>query len=52
MDASETAPQVIEPVSPIDALPILMAYAEAEGDISELLTDEQINRLTQEVCDN
>jgi len=48
----EETPEVVEPVSPLDALPILMAYAEAEGDISELLTDEQINRLTQEVCDN
>lgn len=41
-----------EPTSTLDALAVLMQYAEAEGDISSLLTDEAIARLTAEVCEN
>lgn len=40
-----------EPVGALSALEVLMAYAEAEGDISEFLTDDQLAKLGQEVCD-
>lgn len=37
---------------PPEALALLMSFAQRDGDISDLLTSEQIAKLTQEVCDN
>lgn len=47
-DIEEEAPR---PNTALEALPILLAYAERQGDISALLEDSQIAELTAQVCD-
>lgn len=39
------------PVSTLSAMETLIAYAEAQGDISQFLTDTQIAALTDQVCE-
>lgn len=48
MEAEELAP---EPEQALDPLQVLMLFAQEQGDISSLLTDEQITRLSSDVCD-
>lgn len=40
---------VVEPTRPLAAIEILLQFADAEGDISQYLSDDQINRITDEV---
>lgn len=40
-----------ESVGTLDAIELLMAYAEADGDISGSLTDDQITRIGEDVCE-
>jgi len=42
----------LEAVSTLDALAVLMQFAEAEGDISDLVEDTVLARLTDEVIEN
>ncbi len=45
--ATDTPPE--QPVGTLQALELLMQFAEADGDISPYLTDDAINRLTDQV---
>tara|TARA_R100001086_G_scaffold180400_5_gene100189 strand:- start:10937 stop:13012 length:2076 start_codon:yes stop_codon:yes gene_type:complete len=51
MAQPDTEEEVVQPNTALEALPILLAYAEAQGDISEFLTDTQIAALTSQVID-
>lgn len=42
---------VQEPTPTLTAMEILLSFAASQGDISEYLTDEQISRITDQVCD-
>lgn len=48
----EAAQPATEPTGPLAAIEILLRFAEADGDISPFLSDEQLALLGQEVCEN